>query len=292
MKNVIKAISSVLIVLHLFTATAFASDTVIFYHTDPAGTPIAMSDSKGKIIWKADYKPFGEEKAVTGTVENDKMFVGKEKDKETGLYYFGARYLKDKIGRFTSVDPVGIRESDLLNPQKLNRYAYALNNPYRYVDPDGREVRLIARKLNIPGGSIGVHTFIEIKPDNPKDFEGQKVWLLSGHGKDGKLVAEKNWKDDLNWKGDLKGSYEIPAPNGKNDTEFIKDIMEAFGRYKSGSRDYDRFPNIDDNEGNCNTISTGALVGGGVSTGSISKLDPSGANPGLGKPLPEMLRKD
>ncbi len=105
-----------------------------------------MSDATGKIVWKADYKPFGEEKAVTGTFENNKRFVGKEKDVETGLNYFGARYLKDKIGRFTSVDPVGTGNpvtsktngKMLLNPQKINRYSYALNNPYRYVDPDGK----------------------------------------------------------------------------------------------------------------------------------------------------------
>jgi len=68
-------------------------------------------------------------------------FVGKEKDRETGLYYFGARYMRPETGRFISVDPAGILEKDLINPQKLNRYAYALNNPYRYFDPDGRYER-------------------------------------------------------------------------------------------------------------------------------------------------------
>jgi uncharacterized protein RhaS with RHS repeats len=102
-KHIFKTISIILIILHLFSVTALAAGNVTFYHTDPAGTPIAMSDKNGTIIWKADYKPFGEEQAVTGTVENNKRFVGKEKDTETGLNYFGARYLKDRIGRFTSV---------------------------------------------------------------------------------------------------------------------------------------------------------------------------------------------
>lgn len=123
-----------------------------FYHTDPAGSPIAMTDSAGVIAWKADYKPFGEELITAATEENYKMFVGKEKDKETGLYYFGARYLQDKTARFVSVDPVGPvdersgnpNEKMLLNPQRINRYAYALNNPYRYVDPDGNTVWDIA----------------------------------------------------------------------------------------------------------------------------------------------------
>lgn len=72
--------------------------------------------------------------------------MGKEKDKETGLHYFGTRYMRSEIGRFITVDSVGpvdprtskTNEKVLLNPQKLNRYSYSLNNPYRYIDPDGR----------------------------------------------------------------------------------------------------------------------------------------------------------
>ena len=47
--------------------------------------------------------------------ENNKQFVGKEKDKETGLYYFGARYMNDKIGRFISTDPGKFNGTVLLN---------------------------------------------------------------------------------------------------------------------------------------------------------------------------------
>ncbi len=113
---------------------------------DPAGTPLAMTDQGGTVVWRAVYKPFGEEQSITGTVENNEKFVGKEKDKETGLYYFGARYMEAKVGRFISPDPVGpvdprtskTNYEMLANPQKLNRYAYSLNNPYKYFDPDGR----------------------------------------------------------------------------------------------------------------------------------------------------------
>jgi len=64
-------------------------------------------------------------------------FTGKERDVETGLDYFGARYLSSAQGRFTSPDALG---GELANPQSLNRYAYALSNPLRYTDPTGMYV--------------------------------------------------------------------------------------------------------------------------------------------------------
>jgi len=123
-----------------------------FYHTDPAGTPLAMTDASGTVVWRADYLPFGEENLISGTWANDYKFVGKEMDKETGLYYFGARYMEAMIGRFMSPDPVGVvdpktgsvNNKTLRNPQRINLYAYGLNNPYRYIDPDGNTVWDIA----------------------------------------------------------------------------------------------------------------------------------------------------
>ena len=134
-----------MILTFLQTAFALAADHVFFYYTDPAGTPLAVSDATGAVTWQADYMPFGEELLGTSTAPNNKMFVGKEKDKETGFYYFGARYMEATIGRFISIDPAGpvdsktgkITERFLINPQRLNKYAYAGNNPYAFIDPNG-----------------------------------------------------------------------------------------------------------------------------------------------------------
>jgi RHS repeat-associated protein len=64
-------------------------------------------------------------------------FTSKERDNESGLDYFLARYYSSQQGRFTSVDPSN-ESIRLPNPQTFNRYAYVSNNPLRYVDPDGR----------------------------------------------------------------------------------------------------------------------------------------------------------
>jgi RHS repeat-associated protein len=134
-----------LLLLMVFPVSTLAAD-VEFYDTDNVGSPVAMWDTNGKKVWEGEYFPFGEEYKVTESpVANKKHFVGKEKDNETGLTYFGARYMDETSGRFTSPDPVRPVDAftsktnyDILtNPQRLNRYAYGLNNPYRYVDPDG-----------------------------------------------------------------------------------------------------------------------------------------------------------
>jgi RHS repeat-associated protein len=69
----------------------------------------------------------------------DIKFTGKERDAETGLDYFGARYYSGAQGRFTSPDPLG---GHLADPQTLNRYAYVRNNPLRFNDPTGLDFYL------------------------------------------------------------------------------------------------------------------------------------------------------
>ena len=66
-------------------------------------------------------------------------FTGKERDSESGNDYFGARYYSSNMGRFMTPDPSGLSNADQTNPQSLNLYAYALNNPLRYTDPTGLE---------------------------------------------------------------------------------------------------------------------------------------------------------
>jgi RHS repeat-associated protein len=63
-------------------------------------------------------------------------FTGKERDAETGLDYFGARYMSSAQGRFTSPDPL-LASGRVENPQTWNRYAYVLNNPLRLIDRTG-----------------------------------------------------------------------------------------------------------------------------------------------------------
>jgi RHS repeat-associated protein len=74
--------------------------------------------------------------------ECDYKFTGKERDTEFGLDYFGARYDASSLGRFMTPDPLYIEAHRLADPQRLNLYAYARNNPTTLTDPTGLDVAL------------------------------------------------------------------------------------------------------------------------------------------------------
>jgi RHS repeat-associated protein len=125
--------------------------TIEWVVPDQLGTPRMIADKTGSLagIKRHDYLPFGEELfAGTGnrTAQNGyagddvrQKFTQKERDVETGLDYFGARYYSSVQGRFTSVDP-GNHQAlhDLSDPQSWNAYAYVNNNPLCRVDHDGK----------------------------------------------------------------------------------------------------------------------------------------------------------
>jgi|GEM_PF-4453370 len=143
-----------------------AGGAVQWLVTDHLGTPRMVIDQTGNLagIKRHDYLPFGEEVGagvggrmtqqgyVAGNVRQ--KFTTKERDGETNLDYFVARYYSATMGRFISPDEFAggpdklfdfVDEAsenptfyaDLDDPQTLNKYQYCYNNPLAYVDPDG-----------------------------------------------------------------------------------------------------------------------------------------------------------
>ena len=144
--------------LVLAPATARAQDTVVYYHTDAIGSVRAITDSTGAEIARYDYLPFGELWPASPPAPADvRQFAGKERDSNTELDYFGARHYRYQSGRFTTVDPVLNIDAALTDPQRWNRYTYVRNNPFRYVDPDGRAIESLWDVFNI---GLGVGSFV------------------------------------------------------------------------------------------------------------------------------------
>ena len=142
-----------------------AGGTTTYLTQDHLGSTRLLTGAGPTVISRHDYLPFGDEvdgsryrAGISGYTipaspgPSRQKFTGKERDNESGLDYFGARYYSGPQGRFTSVDPYNpIVDSEdeeqfqayLSQPQNWNRYTYAWNNPLKYYDPTGEAVELI-----------------------------------------------------------------------------------------------------------------------------------------------------
>jgi len=98
----------------------------------------------GNAIAEYVYRPFGETWLEAGA-RFRYLYTGQEQDFETGLYFYNARYYDARLARFTQPDTI---VPGAFDPQALNRYSYALNNPLRYTDPTGNESVPIDNRCN------------------------------------------------------------------------------------------------------------------------------------------------
>jgi RHS repeat-associated protein len=177
--------------------------------SDQLGTPRMVLDQTGNLagMTRHDYLPFGEElganiggRTTAQGYTGDRIrqqFTSKERDIETGLDYFLARYYSSTQGRFTSPDEFtgGPDElyyfvddaadnptfyADLKKPQSLNKYQYAYNNPLRWVDPDGHDPEEPEPQdpkpmipVPVPAGPGGLPVPVTISPGTPGPTDQQ-----------------------------------------------------------------------------------------------------------------------
>ena len=119
-----------------------AGVTITYFHNNATGTPVAASDEQGEVIWRKTYRPYGSELDNGGwPAQNNTIgYTGHRLDSDTGLVDMGARLYDPIIGRFLSMDPALVDPGNL---HTFNRYAYANNNPYKYIDPNGEASLLV-----------------------------------------------------------------------------------------------------------------------------------------------------
>lgn len=164
-----------------------SSDGGMSYLTeDTLGTPRVITDANGNVKARHDYQPFGEELNASVAIRTgqngyvsdnvNQKFTLKERDNETGLDFFGARYFASTQGRFTSPDPFSIiqmRQSApndekthtafmqfIGDPRRWNRFAYAVNSPLVFTDKTGLDIMIIENGPT-KGNPVG-HTAIAI----------------------------------------------------------------------------------------------------------------------------------
>ncbi len=122
--------------LAAFASVSGAAEKRTYLHTDHLGSVIAATDASGQLAWREEYEPYGFKRLTPTEAEDQRLwYTGHAHDEAMSLSYFGARWYDPEAGRFLAVDPVYWIEDSPVH--SFNRYAYANNNPYKYIDPDG-----------------------------------------------------------------------------------------------------------------------------------------------------------
>lgn len=117
----------------------FPGGAVHYYFSDHLGSASVIASSAGAVEEDADYFPYGG--STTGISANHFKFTGKERDSESGLDYFGARYYGNSLGRFLTPDwadkATAVPYAEFGDPQSLNLFTYVRNKPLTQPDLDG-----------------------------------------------------------------------------------------------------------------------------------------------------------
>jgi len=182
------------------TEVSTTSGQTCWLVTDHLGTPRMVIDQTGSLanVKRHDYLPFGEElfagtggrTAAQGYSPGDgvrQQFTSQERDVETGLDYFGARYYSSIQGRFTGSDPGKFTPAD---PQNFNRYSYVQNNPLKFIDPTGRDLYLtgsdadyiVAELERITGLKLQRDKLtgkVTIVPGSKRNANGTSTWFAN-----------------------------------------------------------------------------------------------------------------
>ena len=118
---------------HLATYSGGTGGTTYFIHADWLGTERARTTATGGAYETCTSLPFGDWLTCSGGDPSPMHFTGKERDSESGLDMFGARYYGSSLGRFMTPDwaakPITVPYANFGNPQSLNLYSYVTNNP-------------------------------------------------------------------------------------------------------------------------------------------------------------------
>ena len=251
-------------------------DAKIYYTaSDNLNSSSVMTDNTGTISETLDYFPFGQiridTKAKDSTFTEQRKYIGQEYDQDTGLNYLNARYYNSAIARFTGVDSVVIALGDeqtikqitgkdqqtlLANPQALNYYSYANNNPIINSDSTGKSSELdVVRIPGIPGAHTFIHTIADQPGEDLSKYGSGPNYTIGGYMSEwwgGNLVAKINEPGNLNASREsYLASYPLAPPKGMSIAQYDQKLLESgynlsqqdLGMYLFTGQPISNFPN-------------------------------------------------
>ena len=196
------------------------SAIIRYQYYNHLGSACLELDANANIISYEEYHPFGTTSYRSGRSETEVSlkrykYIGKERDEETGLYYFGARYYAGWIGRWISVDPL---KEKYLN---LTPYNYCANGPLKNIDLDGKDIYITDPNTNKSYLYVPGETAINAAKDSFVETVAKTLDELTSSGKDkfdivSTLVGDENINANIklgSW--DDRGNTVSTELNGK-----------------------------------------------------------------------------
>ncbi|ORC27217.1 hypothetical protein B4O97_19060, partial [Marispirochaeta aestuarii] len=275
--------------------TPYEDVNTYYYHPDHLGSAHCITDPQGNPYERIEYTPYGEmwieiqeDEATASYNYIPFRFTAKEWDRETGLYYYGARYLDPKTSRWMSADPAGYQ---LMNPmdgkgkprqgysivEATNWYSYVSNNPIKYVDPTGMEEEdylIPVERMEREGLTIQYY----------EDFDSDPITIT--HNGEEKVLGQ-----DIDYGETIPLDAELNIPEGSmieflsggrtlTASDFSGSIKTELNKMNSilGSQAFKKAMKRDKNIGIAMTIGGGGIMLGSLYLGAITAPETMGTS--------------
>ena len=203
------------------------STSTYIVHTDHLGGTHVMTNASGTAVATYDYYPYGDQRISSGSVSEQRRFIGEQYDSGLNLSYLNARYYTGTRGNFLSEDPtflsLSAKDTQLLSdPQQLNSYSYGRDNPITQKDPTGRALWDLG--LSVSGGNypVALNTGFLIEPG-----VGYRPYFYFSAG----------YSYGASAKYDSDGSLNQSQPTGEYKVQRQYAFVPGIGRYGSTQAD-------------------------------------------------------
>jgi len=187
-----------------------------------------VTDFDGNVTQHVEYIPYGEifMEERNSSFSTPYLFNAKELDEETGLYYYGARYLNPMDAMWLSVDPLFEKYVG------MSPYVYCAGNPVKFIDPDGKEAILVIWTTGTAGNGVG-HAGIAVS-----NYKKEKYTEYDANGvarENYRMVADGTYTFYDNWPGGDGVNFDLKGALTSVDAHRNVSQISSFDEFTNGS---------------------------------------------------------